>query len=129
MDKMRMESKDITAQNIEKIEALFPNCITESPDGHGGVKKSVNFEMLKQMLLDETAKDDEVYEFTWVGKKAAAAEVRRISRKTLRPCPEESRDWDTTENLYLEGENLEILKLLQESYLGSVKMIYIQICF
>nr|WP_305142068.1 site-specific DNA-methyltransferase [uncultured Acetatifactor sp.] len=125
MDKMRMESKDITAQNIEKIEALFPNCITESPDGHGGVKKSVNFEMLKQMLLDETAKDDEVYEFTWVGKKAAAAEVRRISRKTLRPCPEESRDWDTTENLYLEGENLEILKLLQESYLGSVKMIYI----
>lgn len=125
MDKMRMESKDITAQNIEKIGALFPNCIAESPDGYGGFKKSVNFEVLKQMLSNETAEADEAYEFTWVGKKAAAAEARRITRNTLRPCPEESRDWDTTENLYLEGENLEILKLLQESYLGSVKMIYI----
>ena len=125
MEKMRMESKDITAQNIEKIGVLFPDCITESPDGNGGIKKAVNFELLKRMLSDETAEADEAYEFTWVGKKSAAAEVRRITRKTLRPCPEESRDWDTTENLYLEGENLEILKLLQESYLGRVKMIYI----
>lgn len=125
MDKMRMESKDITAQNIEKISILFPNCITEAPDGNGGMKKAVNFELLKEMLSDDTTETDEAYEFTWVGKKAAAAEARRLTRKTLRPCVEESRDWDTTENLYLEGENLEILKLLQESYLGSVKMIYI----
>ena len=125
MDKMRMESKDMTAQNIEKIGALFPNCITETPDGNGGIKKTINFDLLRQMLSDETEKTDEAYEFTWVGKKAAVAESRRLTRKTLRPCPEESRDWDTTGNLYLEGENLEILKLLQESYLGSVKMIYI----
>lgn len=125
MDKMKMESVDITAQNIEKIGALFPNCITETADKNGKLKKAINFDMLKQMLSDEVAEGDESYEFTWVGKKKAIVEANKPIRKTLRPCPEESVNWDTTENLYIEGDNLEVLKLLQESYLGKVKMIYI----
>ena len=125
MDKLRMETPDLTAQNIEKIAALFPGCVTEGPDGKGGVKKAVNFELLRQMLSGEVLEGDECYEFTWVGKKASIVEANKPIRKTLRPCPEESKNWDTTENLYIEGDNLEVLKLLQESYLGKVKMIYI----
>ena len=125
MDKMRMESLDITAQNIEKIEALFPNCITETIDDSGKPRKAINFNILKQVLSAEVIDGDEAYEFTWVGKKAAIVEANRPIRKTLRPCPEESADWDATENLYIEGDNLEVLKLLQENYLGKVKMIYI----
>jgi len=125
MDKMRMESVDLKAQNVEKIGALFPNCITETYDENGKPKKAINFEILKQMLSEDVIEGDEVYEFTWVGKKAAIVEANRPIRKTLRPCKEESVDWDTTENLYIEGDNLEVLKLLQESYLGAVKMIYI----
>lgn len=123
--KMRMESVDMTAQNIEKIGAMFPNCITETIDENGKPKKAINFELLKQMLADEVIDGDEVYEFTWVGKKAAIVEAHKPIRKTLRPCKEESKDWDKTENLYIEGDNLEVLKLLQESYLNKVKMIYI----
>ena len=125
MEKMKMETENITEQNIDKIAALFPNCITESPDGKGGLKKAVNFDLLRQMLSEEVVEGDEAYEFTWVGKKAAIVEANKPIRKTLRPCPEESMDWDQTENLYIEGDNLEVLKLLQESYLGKVKMIYI----
>ena len=125
MDKMRMESVDMTAQNIEKIGEMFPNCITETVDENGKLKKAINFELLKQMLSDDVLDGDEAYEFTWVGKKAAIVEANKPIRKTLRPCPEESKNWDTTENLYIEGDNLEVLKLLQESYLGKVKMIYI----
>lgn len=125
MDKMRMESVDMTAQNIEKIGALFPNCITETVDENGTPKKAINFELLKQMLSGDVIEGDEAYEFTWVGKKAAIVEANKPIRKTLRPCKEESVNWDTTENLYIEGDNLEVLKLLQESYLGKVKMIYI----
>ena len=125
MDKMRMESVDMTAQNIEKIGALFPNCVTEASDGHGGIKRAINFELLKQMLSPDVVDGDECYEFTWVGKKAAIVEANKPIRKTLRPCVEESKNWDTTENLYIEGDNLEVLKLLQESYLGKVKIIYI----
>lgn len=123
--KMRMESVDMTAQNIEKIGAMFPNCITETIDENGKPKKAINFELLKQMLADEVIDGDEAYEFTWVGKKAAIVEAHKPIRKTLRPCKEESKDWDKTENLYIEGDNLEVLKLLQESYLNKVKMIYI----
>jgi hypothetical protein len=123
--KMRMESVDMTAQNIEKIGAMFPNCITETIDENGKPKKAINFEILKQMLADEVIDGDEAYEFTWVGKKAAIVEAHKPIRKTLRPCKEESKDWDKTENLYIEGDNLEVLKLLQESYLNKVKMIYI----
>ena len=125
MEKMRMESVDMTAQNIDKIAALFPNCITETKDENGQLKKAVNFELLRQMLSRDVLEGDESYEFTWVGKKAAIVEANKPIRKTLRPCPEESVNWDTTENIYIEGDNLEALKLLQESYLGAIKMIYI----
>ncbi len=131
MDKMKMESVNMTAQNIERIAELFPNCITEMLDEKKSTsenkvyKKAINFEMLKQMLSGDVLEGDEAYEFTWVGKKAAIVEANKPIRKTLRPCKEESENWDTTENLYIEGDNLEVLKLLQESYLGQVKLIYI----
>ena len=125
MEKMRMESVDMTAQNIERIGALFPNCITETVDENGKAKKAINFDLLRQMLSADVVEGDEAYEFTWVGKKAAIVEANKPIRKTLRPCPAESVEWDTTENLYIEGDNLEVLKLLQESYLGKIKMIYI----
>lgn len=120
-----MESVDMTAQNIEKIGSLFPNCITETIDENGKGKKVINFELLKQMLSSDVIDGDEAYEFTWVGKKASIVEANKPIRKTLRPCKEESVAWDNTENLYIEGDNLEVLKLLQESYLNKVKMIYI----
>ena len=131
MTKPKFESPDMTAQNIERIAALFPNCITEMLDVEHSTpekkvyKRAVNFELLKQMLSPDVVDGDEAYEFTWVGKKAAIVEANKPIRKTLRPCVAESKDWDTTENLYIEGDNLEVLKLLQESYLGKVKMIYI----
>ena len=131
MDKLRMESPDMTAQNIDRIAALFPNCITEMLDEEHSTpekkvyKRAVNFELLKQMLSPDVVDGDEAYEFTWVGKKAAIVEANKPIRKTLRPCVAESKDWDTTENLYIEGDNLDALKLLQETYLGKVKMIYI----
>lgn len=131
MDKMRMESIDLIAQNIDKIGQLFPNCITEMLDEEKSTqekkvyKKAVNFELLKQMLSDDVVDGDEAYEFTWVGKKASIVEANKPIRKTLRPCKDESVDWDNTENLYIEGDNLKVLKLLQESYLGKVKLIYI----
>ena len=131
MRKPKFETPDLTSENIEKIAALFPNCITEMLDEERSTpekkvyKRAVNFEMLKQMLSPDLVDGDEAYEFTWVGKKAAIVEANKPIRKTLRPCVAESKDWDTTENLYIEGDNLEVLKLLQESYLGKVKMIYI----
>lgn len=125
MEKMKFETPDLTAGNIEKIAALFPNCITEMRGEDGQVKHGINFEMLKQMLSPDVVDGDECYEFTWVGKKASIVEANKPIRKTLRPCVEESKNWDTTENLYIEGDNLEVLKLLQEAYLGKVKMIYI----
>ena len=131
MNHMKFESPDMTAQNIDRIAALFPNCITEMLDEEHSTqekkayKRAVNFELLKQMLSPDVVDGDEAYEFTWVGKKAAIVEANKPIRKTLRPCKAESKDWDTTENLYIEGDNLEVLKLLQESYLGKVKMIYI----
>lgn len=131
MRKPKFETPDLTSENIEKIAALFPNCITEMLDEERSTpekkvyKRAVNFELLKQMLSLDVVDGDEAYEFTWVGKKAAIVEANKPIRKTLRPCVAESKDWDTTENLYIEGDNLEVLKLLQESYLGKVKMIYI----
>lgn len=125
MDKMRMESEDVQQDNVAKVAALFPNCVTEARDEDGHLKKAINFELLKQMLSDSVIDGDEAYEFTWVGKKASIVEANRPIRKTLRPVKEDSVNWDTTEDLYIEGDNLEVLKLLQESYLGKVKMIYI----
>ena len=131
MRKPKFETPDLTLENIEKIAALFPNCITEMLDEEHSTpekkvyKRAINFELLKQMLSPDVVDGDEAYEFTWVGKKAAIVEANKPIRKTLRPCVAESKDWDNTENLYIEGDNLEVLKLLQESYLGKVKMIYI----
>lgn len=125
MEHMKFESPDMTSKNIDRIAALFPNCVTEMQDENGKIKRGINFELLKQMLSPDVVDGDERYEFTWVGKKAAIVEANKPIRKTLRPCVDESKDWDTTENLYIEGDNLEVLKLLQESYLGKVKMIYI----
>jgi len=117
-DKMKFETKDLTAENVARIaelSKLFPGVVVEG---------KVNFDLLKSLLGDDVFKD-EAYEFTWVGKREAIAEAGRPVRKTLRPCLEESKGWDTTENLYIEGDNLDVLKLLQESYLGKIKMIYI----
>ena len=125
MDKLKMETSDMAAENIEKIGALFPSAVTEMRGEDGSIKKGVNFEMLKQLLSPDVVEGDERYEFTWVGKKQAIAEAARPTTKTLRPVKADSRNWDTTENLYIEGDNLEVLKILQESYLGKVKMIYI----
>lgn len=115
LDKMKFESPNIAAENVAKIAELFPGVVTEG---------KVNVDLLRS-LLGEEVYADEAYEFTWVGKRAAIAEAGKPIRKTLRPCPEESKDWDNTENLYIEGDNLDVLKLLQESYLGKVKMVYI----
>lgn len=120
-----MESVDTAERNIDSIGALFPNCITETIDINGKKKKVINFEILRQMLSDEVLEGDESYEFTWVGKKASIVEANKPIRKTLRPCVGESKNWDSTENIYIKGDNLEALKLLQESYLGLIKMIYI----
>jgi adenine-specific DNA-methyltransferase len=114
-DKLKMQTPDLTAENIAKLSELFPGVVAEG---------KVNVDLLRSYVGEEMF-GDEAYEFTWVGKRAAIVEAGRPIRKTLRPCPEESRDWDTTENLYIEGDNLDVLKLLQESYLGKVKMIYI----
>ena len=114
-DKMKFETPNLTAENVAKIAELFPGVVTEG---------KVNIDLLRSMLGEEVF-GDEAYEFTWVGKRAAIAEAGRPIRKTLRPCVEESKDWDTTENLYIEGDNLDVLKLLQESYLGKIKMCYI----
>lgn len=125
MEKMRMESNNLTEKNIERIGELFPSVITEVKDETGKIKRSINFALLKQLLSDEVVDGDEAYELTWAGKRAAIIEAGKPIRKTLRPCKEESKYWDNTENLYIEGDNLDVLKLLQESYLGSIKMIYI----
>ena len=124
-EKMRMASVDLTEKNIEKIGKLFPNCITETKDKDGNLKKAINFDTLKQMLSKDLVEGDETYEFTWVGKKAAMLGAISPTRKTLRPCLEKSNNWNNTENIYIEGDNLEALKLLQESYLNAVDVIYI----
>ena len=121
-----METRDVARDNIEKLAELFPEVVKEAADGKGGLARKVDLEALAGLLGQNALGDDEErYDFTWAGKKAAAAEAGAPIRKTLRPCVEESKDWENTENLYIEGDNLEALKPLQESYLGAVKMIYI----
>ena len=125
MDKMRMESMDMVSNNVARLGEIFPNCITEGVDRNGNRRLSVNLDVLRQMLSEDILEGEETYEFTWVGKKASIVEANRPIRKTLRPDIAESKNWDTTENLYIEGDNLDALKLLQESYLNAVKLIYI----
>ncbi len=126
MDKLKMQTPDLTDKNIERLAELFPNIITETKDENGTIKKAVDFDLLKQALSkDLVAGDDERYRLDWPGKKASLLKANIPITKTLRPCREESVNFDTTENLYIEGDNFEVLKILQESYLGKVKMIYI----
>lgn len=124
MKKMRMESNDGFEANIQKIAEMFPACIKEGVNKSGKVIKGIDMEALS-MLLGGSVLGDEKCEFTWVGKKNAVAEANRSIRKTLRPRVEDSIDWENTQNLYIEGDNLDVLKLLQESYFNSVKVIYI----
>lgn len=126
MDKLKMHSPNLVDANIEKISALFPNCITETKDENGELKKAVDFDLLKQELSQVLVEgEQERYRLDWVGKKEAILTANAPIAKTLRPCREESVNFDKTENLFIEGDNLEALKLLQENYLGKVKMIYI----
>mgnify|MGYP000980897073 CR=1 FL=1 len=125
MEKLTQETVNFTEKNIDRIAALFPSAITETKDADGKLKRVVNFHQLRQLLSDEVVDGEECYEFTWVGKKQSIIEGNRPIRKTLRPSKEESKNWDSTENLYIEGDNLDVLKLLQNSYLNKVKMIYI----
>lgn len=126
MNKMKMQSPDITEGNIEKIGQLFPNCLTERIGYGGKVERVIDFDQLRQELSKEIVEGpQERYQFTWPDKKRAIRLANTPSTMTLRPCREESVDFDNTENLYIEGDNLEVLKLLREDYLGRVKMIYI----
>lgn len=126
-NKMELQSADGAQLNLDALYQIAPSCFTEVADPDtGGVKRAVNFDVLRQLLGDNAVEDaPEAYEFNWVGKQAARAEVLKPIKKTLRPVKEDSVDWDNTQNLYIEGDNLEVLKLLQKSYLGKVKMIYI----
>lgn len=126
MDKLKMHSPDLTQQNIDKLLELFPNCKTEKQDDNGNLSIAVDFDLLKQELSKNIVEGPkERYQLNWPGKKEALLTANAPIAKTLRPCREESVDFDTTENLFIEGDNLDALKLLQETYLGKVKMIYI----
>lgn len=120
-----MESVNLLEKNIQQLEKIFPGCITEAMDINNKTVKAVDFGKLRQMLMPAVIEGDEAYEFTWPGKKAAIAEINRPIRKTLRPGKDRSVDWENTGNIYIEGDNLEALKLLQESYLGAIQLIYI----
>ena len=126
MDKLKMQTLDGVQNNIDKIAALFPNCITEKVDEKGQLVHSIDFDKLRQELSSEIAEGrEERYQFTWPNKKKAILLANSPINATLRPCREESVDFDNTQNLYIEGDNLDVLKCLRETYLGKVKMIYI----
>lgn len=126
MDKLKMHSVNKVDENIAKIGALFPNCLTERKNEDGEVEYAIDFDQLKQELSSVIVEgNEERYQFTWPDKKKSILLANAPIAKTLRPCREESVDFDTTENLYIEGDNLDVLKLLQETYLGKIKMIYI----
>ena len=120
-----METANKTLENLAKLKEMFPEVITETKDENGEIVAGVDAKKLEQLLSTKVIEGDECYDFTWVGKKQAMVEASKPIRKTLRPCREESVDWENTQNLYIEGDNLDVLKLLQESYLNKVKMIYI----
>ncbi|HJA86663.1 MAG TPA: site-specific DNA-methyltransferase [Candidatus Bacteroides avicola] len=121
-----MQTPNGAELNLEALYKIAPSCFTEAKGDDGEVRHVVDFNKLRLLLGDNAVEDaPEVYDFTWVGKRAALQEAATPIRKTLRPCLEESVDWDKTQNLYIEGDNLEVLKLLQNSYMGKVKMIYI----
>lgn len=125
MEKIELGTPDGAMENIERLAELFPQVVTEVQNEDGGVERAVDFDALRDLLGDVAEGERERYQFTWPGKREAKAEARRPIFKTMIPEPEKSKDWDTTENLYIEGDNLEALKLLKETYAGKVKLIYI----
>lgn len=126
MNKLKMKTKNIAQENIEKIGKLFPNVITEIKDENGNITRAIDFELLKQELSGQIVEGSkERYQITWPGKKEALILANAPTNKTLRPVEEDSLNWETTQNLFIEGDNLEVLKLLQESYLNKIKFIYI----
>ncbi len=126
MEKLKMQTADMAERNIEMLGQLFPNCFTEVKNDNGKTVRAIDFDKLRQELACEVVEGaEERYQFTWPDKRAAIRLANAPMNKTLRPCREESVDFDNTENLYIEGDNLEVLKLLRENYLGKVKMIYI----
>lgn len=125
MDKLKMHSPDLVAGNIERLAELFPGCVTESRSESGELKRAIDFDLLRQDLSDHIVEGpQERYRLDWPGKREALLAANAPIAKTLRPCREESVDFDTTQNLFIEGDNLDALKLLQDTYLGKVKMIY-----
>ena len=126
MDKLKMQSRDVVGGNVAKIAALFPQCVTERLNKDGQPELAIDFDKLRAELSNDVLYDsEERYQFTWPDKRAASRLANEPVNLTLRPCREESVDFDTTENLYIEGDNLDVLKVLRETYLGRVKMIYI----
>lgn len=126
MEHLNMQTPDGAQLNLDALYKLCPSCFTEGKDKGGNLTHKVNWNKLRELLGDYAEENaPESYDFTWVGKRAAQREAAAPINKTLRPCPEESVDWENTQNLYIEGDNLEVLKLLQNSYMGKVKMIYI----
>ena len=126
MEKLRLHTPDLTAENVEKLAALFPNCVTEARDEQGKLTRAVDFDQLRQELSTSVVEGPrERYHLDWPGKREALLAANAPIAKTLRPCREESVDFDTTKNLFIEGDNLDALKLLQEAFLNAVKMIYI----
>ena len=126
MDKLKMQSRDVVGGNVQKIAALFPQCVTESLDKDGKPELAIDFDKLRAELSNEMLDEgEERYQFTWPDKRAASRIANTPTTQTLRPCREESVDFDNTQNLYIEGDNLDVLKVLRETYLGKVKMIYI----
>lgn len=126
MDKLKMMSRDVVGGNVQKIAALFPQCVTERLDKDSKSELAIDFDKLRAELSNEVLDEgEERYQFTWPDKRAASRLANTPTTQTLRPCREESVDFDTTQNLYIEGDNLDVLKVLRETYLGKVKMIYI----
>ena len=126
MDKLKMQSRDVVGGNVQKIAALFPQCVTERLNKDGKPELAIDFDKLRAELSNEVLDEgEERYQFTWPDKRAASRLANTPTTQTLRPCREESVDFDTTQNLYIEGDNLDVLKVLRETYLGKVKMIYI----
>ncbi len=126
MNKLKMQSLDVYGNNVQKIAALFPQCVTERLDKEGKPELAIDFDKLRAELSNEVIDEgEERYQFTWPDKRAASRLANTPTTQTLRPCREESVDFDNTQNLYIEGDNLDVLKVLRETYLGKVKMIYI----